>query len=63
MQDMFTQKNVDALCSTCVKIKELSKESVDGKFTAAQLMFLGSLITEFVENPIVATSGLLTGKK
>jgi len=62
MEPTFNRANVDALSNTCQKIQTLSKEAIDGKFMATQLMFLGALITEFADNPIVANSGLVTSK-
>jgi hypothetical protein len=58
----FTQENVDRLCNTCANIQGLCDEAVDGQFMATQLMLLGKGICEFVENPIVANSGIQPSK-
>lgn len=55
----FTKENVQALKLTCDKISGLTKESVDGQFMLTQLEFLGNLIKEFRDNPIVKNSGII----
>ena len=61
-QETFTKKNFEDLQSTCEKIISLCKENVDGSLMASQLIFLGDNIADFVENPIVKTSGLLPSR-
>lgn len=55
----FTKENVQALKTTCDKISGLTKESSDGQLMLTQLEFLGNLIKEFRDNPIVKNSGIL----
>ena len=55
----FTTENFDDLIITCARIVSLSKESVDGNMMLSQLMFLGKLIIEFAENPIIKKSGII----
>lgn len=56
---MFNHENISALQATSVKINNLCAEQVDGKLMFSQMLFLGSLIKEFINNPIVASSGII----
>jgi hypothetical protein len=55
---MFNNEKLVALQSICVKINNLCAEQVDGNLTYSQMIFLGSLIKEFMTTPIVLSSGI-----
>lgn len=57
--EIFSTENVEDLKQICKKIEALCNEAIDGKFMATQLMFLGSNIKDFIDNPIVSNSDLL----
>ena len=59
MNETFTKENFDSLKTTCDKMSSLSDENIDGKLMATQLMFLGDLIKEFKNNPIIKNSGII----
>lgn len=56
---VFTKDNFDKLSNTCDKIKALSAENIDGSLMMAQKICLADAIKEFINNPIVNTSGIL----
>lgn len=60
MEQAFTKENFEKLKSTCEKIIALSNENVDGVLMASQLMFLAEKIENFIDNPIVKTSGIIS---
>jgi hypothetical protein len=55
----FTKQNATHLAGTCQKIQSILDENVDGKLMHSQMVMLGRLLKQFVENPIVKTSGVL----
>jgi hypothetical protein len=55
----FTPENFDKLKLTCQQIIMLADENLDGNLMAVQLIMLGNKIGEFIDNPIVATSGVV----
>lgn len=59
---MFNKENLLALQSICVKINNLCAENVDGDLMLSQKMFLGALIKDFANTPIVAMSGIIKDK-
>ena len=58
MEKTFTTKNFECLKSTCEKIISISNENVNGHLMVSQMMFLGDLIKEFKDNPLVKNSGV-----
>ncbi len=58
----FTKENCDNLQRTCEQIVALLKENVDGALMLSQKLVLGQKIEDFVNNPIIANSGLLPDK-
>jgi hypothetical protein len=54
----FTTENFDKLKRICEKIIAISNENVDGSLMTAQLVCLGDNIKDFIENPIIKTSGI-----
>ncbi|MCK9446378.1 hypothetical protein M0Q50_05755 [bacterium] len=56
----FNKNNMSELATTCKKINSLCQESVDGDLTYFQLTFLGDLIKDFRDNPIIKNSGLIS---
>ena len=56
---VFTKDNLDKLSNTCDKIKALSAENIDGSLKMAQKICLADAIKEFINNPIVNTSGII----
>ncbi len=55
----FTKENCKDLQETTRKIDNLLAENIDGALMHSQMMFLGELIKEFANNPIVANSGII----
>ena len=56
---IFNKDNCDDLQATCQKIVNLLDENENGELMVVQKMFLGDLITEFINNPIICKSGIL----
>lgn len=61
--ETFTKKNLENLEKVCEKIITISKENIDGKLMAIQMMCLGENIKEFLNNPIIKNSGLIKNEK
>ena len=61
--ETFNKENTDKLQATCQKIESLCKLQLNGSFMAAQLWALGNEFENFIENPIVANSGILESHK
>lgn len=61
MADTWNWKDeLPKLAQTCDKISSLTKEATeDGSLMHSQLMFIGDLIREFVNSPIVKQSGII----
>ena len=55
----FTAANFETLKRTCDQISSLSSENIDGDLMFSQAQILGNKIQEFVDNPIVKTSGCI----
>lgn len=55
---VFTPENINNLIGTCEKIVSVSKVNIDGALMWSQMSFLGKLIEDFVNNPIVYESGI-----
>jgi len=58
-KEVFSSENFDKLKLTCQQIVLLSDANINGDLMFAQLQMLGDKIKEFVDNPIVKTSGCL----
>lgn len=56
----FSTENFDKLKQICEKIIAISNENIDGSLMTTQLMCLGDNIKDFMENPIIKTSGVIT---
>lgn len=54
----FTKENFDKLKETCANIIIVSEDNVNGDLMLSQLLFLGELIADFINNPIVKNSGI-----
>lgn len=55
----FTKESFEDLEDACNKIIAVSKENIDGSLMASQLMCLGEAITQFGNNKIVKSSGIV----
>ena len=60
---MFNQENLTDLQSTCTKIANVCSEQVDGFLMYSQMICLGELIKDFINNPIVKSSGVIEREK
>ena len=57
--EIFNTDNFEKLMRTCNQIIAISSENVDGQLMASQLLMLGEKIKDFIENPIVDSSGII----
>jgi hypothetical protein len=55
----FNESNVNELSNICRNIDNLCKEAIDGQLMYSQLVYLGQLIKEFKDNPIINKSGII----
>jgi hypothetical protein len=58
-EETFSKENFEKLMAICNQIISVASENVDGALMATQMIALGERIKEFIENPIVADSGIL----
>lgn len=58
----FTKQTVSDMRSIVRRMDSLLSESCDGDLMLSQKMFLGELIKDFAETPIVKNSGLIISK-
>lgn len=56
----INSENLQNLKQTCQKMISLIDENVDGSLMFSQLQMLGENIRDFVKNPIVEQSGIVT---
>lgn len=56
----INSENLQNLKQTCQKMISLIDENVDGSLMFSQLQMLGENIKDFVKNPIVEQSGIVT---
>ncbi|HMY42166.1 MAG TPA: hypothetical protein PLW92_03825 [Chitinophagales bacterium] len=56
----INSENLQDLKTTCQKMISLIDENVDGALMFSQLQMLGENIRDFVKNPIVEQSGIVT---
>lgn len=56
----INSENLQNLKETCQKMISLIDENVDGSLMFSQLQMLGENIKDFVKNPIVEQSGIVT---
>lgn len=56
----INSENLQDLKQTCQKMISLIDENVDGSLMFSQLQMLGENIKNFVKNPIVEQSGIVT---
>lgn len=56
----INSENLQNLKETCQKMISLIDENVDGALMFSQLQMLGENIRDFVKNPIVEQSGIVT---
>lgn len=56
----INSENLQSLKETCQKMISLIDENVDGALMFSQLQMLGENIRDFVKNPIVEQSGIVT---
>lgn len=61
--EVFKKENLTSLQDVSVKITNLCAQNINGKLMFSKLTFLGSLIKDFAENPIVKTSEIIEIKK
>lgn len=56
---MFNTTNIEALALACKKTDALLSQHCDGALMLSQMQFLSELIKEYINNPIVKSSGIL----